>query len=72
MIVTDIPIYDGSLIHNRFAYKFHRKKVLSIGNIVAFRAPMKVETSGMMRHSDSSRPGKATRSYPRTGFSAEA
>jgi len=48
MIITDIPIYDGSLIHNRFAYKFHRKKVLSIGNIVAFRAPMKVETSGMI------------------------
>jgi len=48
MILEDISVYDGSLIHNRFAYKFHRKKVLSIGNIVAFRASMKVEMSGMI------------------------
>ena len=48
MILKDISVYDGSLIHNRFAYKFHRKKVLSIGNIVVFRAPMKVETAGMI------------------------
>jgi len=36
-------VYDGKLIHNRFAYKFFRKDVSSYGNIVAFRAPMYVE-----------------------------
>jgi hypothetical protein len=41
-------IYDGSLIHSRFAYKFFRDKVIPIGNIVAFVAPMKVETEFMV------------------------
>tara|TARA_R110002012_G_scaffold316976_2_gene532654 strand:+ start:3729 stop:4310 length:582 start_codon:yes stop_codon:yes gene_type:complete len=36
-------VYDGKLIHERFAYKFFRKEVSSCGNIVAFRAPMYVE-----------------------------
>jgi len=36
-------VYDGKLIHERFAYKFFRKKVSPYGNIVAFRAPMYVE-----------------------------
>ena len=45
-------IYDGSLIHNRFAYKFHRNKTLPIGNIIAFRAPMKVEVEGMIDSED--------------------
>ena len=35
-------VYDGKLIHNRFAYKFFRKDVSPYGNIVAFRAPMYV------------------------------
>lgn len=48
MIVKDIPIYDGDLIHHRFAYKFFRNRTLPIGNIVAFRAPMKVEADGMI------------------------
>lgn len=38
-------VYDGSLIHKRFAYRFMRKKVVPIGSIVAFRAPMKVTTN---------------------------
>lgn len=33
-------IYDGSLIHSRFAYRFFNKEVSPYGNIVAFRAPM--------------------------------
>lgn len=41
-------IYDGSLIHSRFAYKFFRDKVTPIGNIVAFVAPMKVEAEHMI------------------------
>ena len=36
-------VYDGKLIHERFAYKFFRKEVSPYGNIVAFRAPMYVE-----------------------------
>ena len=48
MIVKDIPIYDGDLIHHRFAYTYFRNRTLPIGNILAFRAPMKVEADGMI------------------------
>lgn len=48
MIVTDIDVYDGALIHDRFAYKYFRNKTLPIGNILAFRAPMVVEADGMI------------------------
>ena len=36
-------VYDGNLIHKRFAYEFFRKEVSPYGNIVAFRAPMYVK-----------------------------
>lgn len=52
MILTDIKLYDGKLLHARFAYKFFREKTLPIGNIIAFRAPMKVETEGMIDSED--------------------
>lgn len=39
-MIIDQQVYDGSLIHERFAYKFFRKDVSPYGNIVAFRAPM--------------------------------
>tara|TARA_A100001011_G_C13997555_1_gene709938 strand:- start:86 stop:673 length:588 start_codon:yes stop_codon:yes gene_type:complete len=52
MIVKDINMYDGNLLHNRFAYSFYRSRVLPIGNIVAFRAPMKVELDGMIDQED--------------------
>lgn len=52
MIVEDIKIYDGNLLHHRFAYSFFRSKVLPIGNIIAYRAPMKVETDGMIDQED--------------------
>lgn len=48
MIVNNIELYDGKLIHNRFAYKYFRKNVSPYGNIIAFRAPMKVEAEGMI------------------------
>jgi hypothetical protein len=41
-------VYDGHLLHNRFAYKFFKNRVLPQGNIIAFRAPCKVEASGMI------------------------
>jgi len=52
MIIKDIPVYDGLLIHKRFAYNYFRKKTLPIGNIVAFRAPMNVLADGMIDSED--------------------
>lgn len=52
MIVEDIKVYDGVILHNRFAYKYFRKKCLPIGNIIAFRAPAKVETDGLIDQED--------------------
>lgn len=39
-MIIDQQVYNGALIHERFAYKFFRKEVSPYGNIVAFRAPM--------------------------------
>jgi hypothetical protein len=52
MILNDIELYDGTLLHSRFAYKYFRKKTLPIGNIIAFRAPMVVEADGMIDNED--------------------
>jgi len=52
MIIKDVPVYDGLLIHKRFAYNYFRKKTLPIGNIVAFRAPMNVLADGMIDSED--------------------
>ena len=46
--ITGYDYYEGNLIHEPFAYKIFREEVLPIGNIVAFIAPMKVETEGMI------------------------
>lgn len=52
MIIKDIKVYDGKLLHSRFAYRFFRERTLPIGNIIAFRAPMKVEVEGMIDSED--------------------
>ena len=52
MIIKDVPVYDGLLIHKRFAYNYFRKKTLPIGNIVALRAPMNVLADGMIDSED--------------------
>lgn len=52
MLLTNIKEYNGDLIHSRFAYKFFKDRALPIGNIVAFRAPMKVEAEGMIDSED--------------------
>ena len=44
-MIIEQGVYDGKLIHERFAYKFFRKEVSPYCNIVAFRAPMYVEDS---------------------------
>lgn len=41
-MIIEQPIYNGDLIHKRFAYQFFKKDVSPCGNIVAFRAPMYV------------------------------
>jgi len=51
-MIIEQKIYDGNLLHSRFAYKFFRDKTLPIGNIIAFRAPMKVEAEGMIDSED--------------------
>jgi hypothetical protein len=52
MIIKDIKLYDGALIHKRFAYKYFRNHTLPIGNIVAFRAPMDVSIDNMIDQED--------------------
>jgi hypothetical protein len=52
MIIKDIAVYDGKLLHSRFAYNYFRKNTLPIGNIIAFRAPMHVEAEGMIDSED--------------------
>ena len=52
MIINDIECYDGNILHNRFAYNYFREKTLPIGNIIAFRASMHVETEGMIDSED--------------------
>jgi len=51
-MIIEQKVYDGKLLHSRFAYNFFREKTLPIGNIVAFRAPMKVEAEGMIDSED--------------------
>lgn len=48
----ECKVYDGPLLHNRFAYRFFKKKTLPQGNIIAFRAPAKVEAHGMIDMED--------------------
>jgi hypothetical protein len=40
--VSGCNYYDGSILHERFAYKFLKKNVSREGNIIAFIAPMEV------------------------------
>jgi len=43
MFNSDITTYDGSLLHQRFAYRYFRKDVYPLGNILAFRGSMDVK-----------------------------
>lgn len=47
-ITDSILVYTGDTIHKRFAYAHLRDNVSPIGDIIAFRAPMKVEGSNMI------------------------
>jgi hypothetical protein len=48
IINSGIDIYDGEMLSSRFAYKFFKDKVIRTGNIIAFRAPMRVEKEHMV------------------------
>ena len=50
--ISGCDYYSGSLIHQRFSYKFFREKVFPAGNIIAFRAPMRVLADGMIDQED--------------------
>jgi len=51
-MIIEQKLYDGNLIHKRFAYNHFRNRTLPIGNLVAFRAPMLVEADGMIDEED--------------------
>lgn len=52
MFIKNITHYDGTLLHNRFAYKFFKSRVLPIGNIISFRGKMEVLAEGMIDQED--------------------
>jgi len=57
MIITkeqypEASCYSGEILHRRFAYKYFKNRVLPQGNIIAFRAPAKVEAEGMIDMED--------------------
>ncbi len=52
MVLTDIEGYDGSLLHQRFAYHYFRDAVNPLGNIIAFRGWMRVEADNMIDQED--------------------
>jgi hypothetical protein len=44
----EVAIYSGEILHKRFAYRYFKKGVKPQGDIIAFRAPAKVEVEGMI------------------------
>ena len=52
MILKNVDLYDGAILQDRFAYDIFKDKVLRIGNIIAFRAPMTVEADFMVDKQD--------------------
>lgn len=48
MILEKIDVYDGSYLRKRFAYDHFLEKTQPIGNIIAFRSPIKVEVENLI------------------------
>lgn len=44
----EVAIYSGEILHKRFAYRYFKNNVRPQGDIIAFRAPAKVEADGMI------------------------
>jgi len=51
--VTGWDYYDGSALHCRQAYKFFKKEVNPLGNIISFVSPMTVEGDNLIDLEDS-------------------
>lgn len=51
--VTGCDYYDGSALHCRQAYKFFKKDVNPLGNIISFISPMTVEGDNLIDLEDS-------------------
>jgi len=51
--VTGCDYYDGSALHCRQAYKFFKKEVNPLGNIISFVSPMTVEGDNLIDLEDS-------------------
>jgi hypothetical protein len=50
-MIIELDIYDGFILHNRFSANYFTDPSLT-GNIIAFRAPMKVEAESMIDAED--------------------
>jgi len=48
MIVEKISVYDGTYLRRRFAYDHFLDKTQPIGNIIAFRSPIKVDVKSLI------------------------
>jgi hypothetical protein len=44
----EVGLYSGEILHRRFAYRYFKNRTLPQGNIIAFRAPARVEVEGMI------------------------
>lgn len=44
----EVSLYSGEILHRRFAYRYFKDRTLPQGNIIAFRAPARVEVEGMI------------------------
>ena len=52
MILENIKVYDGTYLLKRFAYDHFLDKTQPIGNIIAFRAPIKVDVNNLVDKDD--------------------
>lgn len=52
MILENIKVYDGTYLRKRFAYDHFLEKTQPIGNIIAFRAPIKIEVANLINKDD--------------------
>jgi len=52
MFIEELKKYDGSLLHQRFAFKYFHKESNAIGDIIIFRGEMEVLADSMIDQED--------------------
>ena len=52
MILENVQVYDGTYLRKRFAYDHFLDKTQAIGNIIAFRSPIKVDVENLIDKSN--------------------